>query len=87
MNDRAEEIDRDKAFAVAQEMIDAVRSGPNACGLLLTYDEDTESFRMVSINGSEFDNVQLLVTAMEAMRDIRAAQNESMLAAQTGGLN
>jgi hypothetical protein len=87
MENKAEEVDRDKAFTVAQEMIAAVRAAPNACGLLLTHDDDTDSFRMVGINASELDTVQLLVIAMESMRDIHKAQNESALAAQTGGLN
>jgi len=78
---------RATAIARATNMLQELSAGEGKGGLMLAFDDKTQAFKMISINSTDEEVVQMLVLAMETLSDLAKAQNESMLAAKTGGLN
>lgn len=83
---RTTELTREEIIKRASQRLQAL-TGESDGGLLLTFNNQTHDFNMLSINSNEEDILNLLVLGMEALRDIASSQTESMQQANRGKLN
>ena len=69
MGDEAENVDPEKIFTKARELLAEMEKGEGCNGLLLTYDPEAEKFQFLAIHADAEEVMALLLSGMGVVRE------------------
>ena len=69
MDDTDENVEPEKIFTKARELLSEMEKGKGCNGLLMTYDPEAEKFQFLAIHADAEEVMALLLSGMGVMRE------------------